>query len=56
MVGRITEEHLSLAEESFPGIADVYQRLKDKPLTFLQLLWQYETMVARGEVAFGQPT
>lgn len=54
MVGRITEEHLSLAEQSFPGILDMYQRMKVKPLTFLQLLWRYENMVVSGEHGIGQ--
>lgn len=54
VVGRITEEHLSLAERSFPGILALYQSMKDKPQTFLQLLWNYETRAVRGELAIGQ--
>lgn len=42
VVGRITEEHLSDAEKSFPGIVALYQDLDDKPATFLQLVWIYE--------------
>jgi hypothetical protein len=42
--GRITEKHLSLAEESFPGIGDLYRSLDRKPATFLQLVWLYEGM------------
>lgn len=42
MQGRITEAELPLAEESFPGICQVYDALCDKPATFLQLLWIYE--------------
>lgn len=40
--GRILEAHLPLAEESFPGIGEMYQELGDKSLTFLQLVWIYE--------------
>lgn len=40
--GRILESHLPLAEEAFPGIAEMYQDLGDKSLTFLQLVWIYE--------------
>jgi hypothetical protein len=40
--GRILERDLPLAEESFPGIAQMYEDLGDKSLTFLQLLWIYE--------------
>ncbi len=44
MKGRITEAELPLAEESFPGICQVYDDLADKPATFLQLLWIYEDL------------
>jgi len=44
MRGRITEAELPLAEESFPGICQVYDELPDKPATFLQLLWIYEDL------------
>ena len=44
MQGRITEAELPLAEESFPGICQVYDQLPDKPATFLQLLWIYEEL------------
>jgi len=40
--GRITEEHLELAEATFPGIAEMYAALAEKPSTFLQLVWLYE--------------
>ena len=43
MVGRITEEHLDSAEETFPGIGAVYDRMDVKPRTFLELLWLYES-------------
>ena len=42
VVGRITEEHLSEAEKTFPGIGEMYEALDRKPVTFLQLLWLYE--------------
>ena len=45
MVGRITEEHLSEAEKSFPGIIEIYAALPTKPMTFLQLVYIYETAV-----------
>ncbi len=48
MVGRITEEHLSKAEETFPGIIELYAEMVDKPLTFLHLLWEYESVLAAG--------
>jgi len=40
--GRITEQQLPLAEESFPGISRFYAQLDDKPATFLQLVWAFE--------------
>ena len=46
VVGRITEVHLSEAEKTFPGIIEIYEGLSTKPLTFLQLVWIYETSVA----------
>ena len=45
MLGRITEKDLSEAEKSFPGIIEIYQGLKTKPLTFLQLVYLYEVAV-----------
>jgi hypothetical protein len=47
VVGRITEEHLSEAEKTFPGIGLMYEDLDVKPATFLQLVWLYETELAR---------
>jgi len=44
--GRITEKHLGQAENTFPGIAELYRTLDDKPATFLQLVWLYEAAVA----------
>jgi hypothetical protein len=43
VVGRITEAHLSEAEKTLPGIGLLYQRMTVKPVTFLQLVWHYET-------------
>jgi len=43
VVGRITEAHLSEAEKTFPGICRLYRRMSVKPVTFLQLVWHYET-------------
>ena len=40
--GRITERQLPLAERSFPGISRFYAELRDKPVTFLQLVWAFE--------------
>ena len=47
MVGRITEQHLSEAEKTFPGIMEMYSELASKPATFLQLVWIYETSLAK---------
>lgn len=44
MVGHITEEHLSEAEKTFPGIEEMYHQLENKPATFLQLVWHYEAI------------
>jgi hypothetical protein len=48
VVGRITEEHLSEAEKTFPGIGRMYRAMSDKPATFLQLVWKYESIAAAG--------
>ena len=48
VVGRITEEHLSEAEKTFPGIVAKYLGMRDKPRTFLHLLWAYESELAAG--------
>ena len=42
VVGRITEAHLDEAEKTFPGIQRLYDGMRDKPATFLQLVWHYE--------------
>jgi len=46
VVGRITEKHLVEAEKTFPGIGAMYRGLSNKPATFLQLVWIYETTAA----------
>jgi hypothetical protein len=45
VLGRITENDLNEAEKSFPGIIEIYEGLKTKPLTFLQLVYLYEVAV-----------
>ena len=42
MTGRITERHLPQAERCFPGIRRFYDGLRQKPATFLQLVWAFE--------------
>lgn len=32
----------------------MYETMKDKPRTFLQLLWRYETEVARNNLSIAQ--
>jgi hypothetical protein len=55
VVGRITEEHLSEAEKTFPGIGRMYDAMSDKPATFLQLVWRYESVAAsRGRSRTGR--
>ena len=49
MRGRITEEHLELAEQSFPGISEVYLAMARKPATFLHLLWIYQDLAGTAE-------
>jgi len=43
--GRITESHLPQAEESSPGITRFYESLDEKPATFLDLLWAFESRI-----------
>jgi hypothetical protein len=45
--GRITERHLPQAEESSPGITRFYESLDEKPATFLDLLWAFESRAGR---------
>jgi len=53
--GFITDANLELAEEEFPGIGDVYDRLAVKPRTFLQLVWLYLGPRELGCSAAGAP-
>lgn len=41
MRGLITERHFEVAERMFPGIGELYRALARKPLTFLELVWEY---------------
>jgi hypothetical protein len=42
MLGYITERDLQQADESFPGIAELFESLPSKPRTFLDLLAIFE--------------
>ena len=41
MRGYITETDFQECDETFPGIVRYYRELKEKPKTFLELLWSY---------------
>jgi hypothetical protein len=41
--GFITEQHLSAAEREFPGISRFFAACTNKPRTFLELVWWFET-------------
>jgi hypothetical protein len=45
--GRITESHLPQAEQSSPGITRFYESLDEKPATFLDLLWAFESYASQ---------
>ena len=47
MRGWITENHFESAESLFPGIRAFYSDLPRKPLTFLELVWEYERQSGR---------
>jgi hypothetical protein len=47
MQGLITERHFASAEKWFPGIRQFYLAMTVKPLTFLELVWEYEKQVTR---------
>lgn len=47
MKGLITEHHFASAERWFPGIRGFYDALTRKPLTFLELVWEYERQIGR---------
>jgi len=39
--GLITEIDFDEVDQCFPGIVRYYRELKEKPLTFLELLWGF---------------
>jgi hypothetical protein len=41
MRGFITEKDFEKVDECFPGIVRYYRELKEKPHTFLELLWGF---------------
>jgi hypothetical protein len=47
MQGFINETHMEAAEAMFPGIRALYQGLRCKPTTFLELLWEYVERLER---------
>jgi hypothetical protein len=47
MQGLITELHFESAEKWFPGIRRVYHSMSHKPMTFLELVWEYERQMGR---------
>ena len=47
MQGLITELHFVSAERWFPGIRSFYDHLARKPLTFLELVWEYQRETGR---------
>ena len=55
MRGWITERHFDSAERLFPGIRRFYLDLPRKPLTFLELVWEYERQVARCPIGGDEP-
>jgi hypothetical protein len=55
MQGLITERHFASAEKWFPGIRRFYLALPVKPLTFLELVWEYEKQVARFNLVGVEP-
>ena len=54
MQGLITERHFASAEKWFPGIRRFYDALTDKPLTFLELVWEYERQIGRFRMGTGE--
>ena len=52
--GFITERHLDQAESDFPGITRFFCECAQKPSTFLELVWRYESaqrQICSGAVA-----
>ena len=41
MRGFITEIDFEVTDQCFPGIMRYYRELKEKPKTFLELMWRY---------------
>jgi hypothetical protein len=41
MRGFITELDFEVIDQCFPGIMRYYRELKEKPKTFLELMWRY---------------
>jgi hypothetical protein len=41
MRGFITERDFEVIDQCFPGIMRYYRELKEKPKTFLELLWRF---------------
>ncbi len=56
MHGLITERNFETAERWFPGIRRLYHALARKPLTFLELVWEYERQPGRCLVSTDVPT
>ena len=45
--GFVTERHFGMAEEEFPGISSFYAGCWPKPLTFLDLVVRFESVLAQ---------
>ena len=41
--GMITIKDVKAIEKTFPGIMAFYRTMKEKPTTFLELEWKFET-------------
>ena len=48
MRGFITELDFDKVEQAFPGIVGYYRELKEKPCTFLELLWGFTHRECQG--------
>ncbi len=58
MRGFITESDFDKVDECFPGIVRYYRELKEKPRTFLELLWDFthqQCSCAEAVVVAAQP-
>lgn len=55
MQGLITERHFAHAEQWFPGIRTFYLSMANKPLTFLELVWEYEKQASRFSIGMDEP-